>query len=263
MTSPSKTTTVNTSEPWDEAKPYYEQLYAKTMTALNQTNQQPFTGEFVAGPTTAQQQGAQSLITAAPGLGTGVDAIRGLAGDTISGNYLNPESNPYLSGAIDAAIRPVTENFQNVVLPGLTDAAISGGAYGGARHFLTGQGLASDYERNIGDIATNMAYGNYAAERDRQMAAPSLFGQANELAQAPGTTLLAAGSQQQDWLQSAIDNAYQKFLEQQKAPWYGLGEAAQILGTGGFSTTSGSTTGSTNILGQLLKGLLGGLSFFS
>src|SRR3990172_2283200 len=45
-----------------------------------------------------------------------------------SGDVMNLDSNPYLKGAVDAAVRPLSENFQRVVMPSVRGGAIQAGA---------------------------------------------------------------------------------------------------------------------------------------
>jgi hypothetical protein len=90
---------------------------------------------------------------------------------------LNPASNPYLAGAYAAAAEPITQNYQNVVLPGITTNAMTSGAYGGSRQGVA-QGMASnDYLRQLGNLASTM-YGNAYSQGTQQalQAGTSLLG---------------------------------------------------------------------------------------
>lgn len=102
-------------------------------------------------------------------------AGRGLLGQTISGNFLDPASNPFLAATIEAAQRPVIQAFQDVALPRLQ------GEFTAAGHRIQPQG-SSAFDRaaaiatrgltqQLGDISTNIAFGNYAQERQRQQEA--------------------------------------------------------------------------------------------
>src|SRR5882672_353142 len=59
-----------------------------------------------------------------------------------SGAVLNPSSNAALQQAIEGATRPIVENFQNTVLPGISQDAVASGGFGGTRQGIA-EGLAS------------------------------------------------------------------------------------------------------------------------
>lgn len=80
----------------------------------------------------------------------------------LSGDVMDVNTNPYLKGAIDAAVRPLTENFQSTVIPGLRTEAISAGALGDPKNKQAGQQAANSYMRQVGDTSAgfaNTAYG--------------------------------------------------------------------------------------------------------
>jgi uncharacterized membrane protein len=118
--------------------------------------------------------------------------------------------------------------------------------------------------RTMGDISSNIFFNNYANERQLQQGAPAMLGQGFELSMLPGQGLMATDQAQRQMSQMALDNARQKFMEVKQAPWYGLGEAAQILSQGGFSTVTGTQTGPNpnyvDPMTNFMKMALGGAS---
>jgi hypothetical protein len=76
--------------------------------------------------------------------------------DTISGRYLDPASNPYLSNTYDYAARQVTPRINSIFE--------AGGRYGSGMH----QGILG---QNLSDLANNIYGTNYQNERTRQFAA--------------------------------------------------------------------------------------------
>lgn len=292
--SPKNTTTTQKVEPWDSAKPYYERLYSQAEEAFNATDRKPYTGELYAGPNATQQQAldlykgaALNMIPlpAAPSYSEkaiGFDPTNKLAMDTITGMYLSPDSNPFIKSAVEASIRPVEQRLTRFVLPGLEDQSIAQGAFGGAGNGAA-KGLAtSDFTQQALDIASRMYDANYQRERQNQMLAPGLFGQAQGLQdQLDAATRMRwqdqvasammmnqqnvqqaqlldqAGSQQQSWSQAALDADLQRYNINQAAPWTGLGEWAQILNGGGFNSAGVTTRAPGGGAGSFLQGAAG------
>lgn len=261
---PKQTTQVTKQEPWDAAKPYYENMYKLAGEAVAATNKNPFKGDQIATDQKSGgmiDQGLDYLTANAGSLSTGANETRQLGLDTVNGKYLNPETNPFLKATADAAVGRVTQGLMEQALPAVRDQAIAQGAYGGARQDVQENTAIQTYSRDALDASNALYYQNYAAERNRQMAAPKLFDVANALSQAPGVEMLRIGDVRQQQQQKVLDNNKAKFMEQKQAPWYGLGEMAQILGTGGFrSTESTSTAPGQSSAGAWMQAGTGALS---
>lgn len=225
----------------------YGQLWDMGGQAVTQVNNNPFGGNFVAQAspmeTAALARGRDILGSGV--IGRGAEDYVNLLGSTIRGDYLRPESNPFLAGAIDLAQRSTMENFNNSVMPAISDRSIAQGAYGGARQDIQQNLAAQDAQRGMGDIAANLTFANYGAERARQLAAGSMLGGAYDLTMAPVTTGMSLGGAERQMGQLAIDNELARFGEQMAAPWRGLPEYAQVLGAGGFGANRGIARGNT------------------
>ena len=100
-----------------------------------------------------------------------VTAAQTLTKNTMAGDYLSPDKNPYLKSAMDAATRPMTEAFTQDVMPGIDAAFSSAGRYGSGLQANQQARAAEDYLQALGDAGSKMAYSNYADERGRQMTA--------------------------------------------------------------------------------------------
>lgn len=242
------TKTEDTSKaPGPMAAPYFPGLYEAGQKALNATNTNPFVGNFVAQPSEQTNASAQMLSDLANSgrLTQGVPDFMNMATKTAQGGYLDPSTNPYLAQAASSAIRPVTQQLQTSILPGIRDAAISSGAYGGARQDLQENQAVDNWSRTAGDLTNNMFYQNYADERNRQMQAGNLLGQGQTLLQAPAQVMGQSGNIFERMQQQQIDNALQQHKEQQTAPWYGLGELSNLLTAGGYFQGTGTSTSNT------------------
>ena len=126
---------------------------------------------------------AQNVIngntTATQALGSvaqGNDAASQYLKTVLGGKYLDPASNPYLSGAVDAASSDATRNFQTAVMPQLASQFSLAGRYGSGAQ---SQGI-SDATNNLAKQLSNTAAGiyntNYQNERGLQTGAASTLG---------------------------------------------------------------------------------------
>lgn len=259
MGSPKEQTVTSKTEPWKEAKPYFTDLYNKAQGAFDDTNRQVYGGDFFAGPNANQQAAVGGM--AGNQFGQGAAGLNTMADDLVSGKYLDPATNPFLQTNVNAAIGDVNRNYTQQILPGLGDAAIRSGAYGGSRQGMMEGLAAGEYTREAGDIAQQMYGANYNAERDRQLGAGSLYNQANALQLQQLEGLAGAGSQQQQWEQAALDEEYQKYQLEQQAPWIGIPELLSVLTGGSFQTTAstGPNPNYTNPM-QTIMGLMSGMA---
>lgn len=154
-------------------------------------------------------------------------------GNTASGAYLN--ANPYINAAIQAAQRPVTENFQTSVAPSIDAAASAAGRYGsGTMSGLYGQ-AQTKLAQGLGDISSNMMNANYARERAAQDQAAQQYGQLYNAGLGMGMT----GAQNAANIQNAAANQYfaGQRSAQDAANAYGGATLSGLSGlSGGFNT---------------------------
>jgi hypothetical protein len=154
-------------------------------------------------------------------------------GNTASGAYLN--SNPDINAAIQAAQRPVTENFQTSVAPSIDAAASSAGRYGsGTMSGLYGQ-AQTKLAQGLGDISSNMMNANYARERQAQDAAAQNYGQLYNAGLGLGMQGMGAAA----GIQNQAANQYfaGQNAAQQAANAYGGATQAGLTGlSSGFNT---------------------------
>lgn len=245
------------TKPWAEAEGYYKNLYKKAQQAFDLTNGQTFGGDLYAGPNQTQKDAIQGVKDAVPGMGTGVDDLRNLATSQLRGDWLNPETNPYIAQVAQAALNPVQQAFNQNKLA-VQDRAIMSGAYGGARQDLQENQLVDQFSKTAGDITNALYFNNYNAERDRMQNSGALLELANALALSGPTALAGAGAVEQGWDQAALDAALKKWLMDQAAPWSGMNEMASILSAGGFGTGTQTTQQASNPLLGILQGAMGG-----
>lgn len=231
------------SGPTPIAAPYFPELYNRARMAMESTNNNPFMGDYVAQDTPLAQTAMSELLTnAQTNIGRGSADYLRMAEQTAKGDFLRPDSNPFIQGVANAAIKPVTQTFSNTVLPGIKDASIAGGAYGGARQDLQENAASDALTKQIGDITSNIFYQNYANERQNQVNAPQMLEAGYNLTNARGQQMMSLADLQRQMQQRVLDNQLQQYQGRQAAPWYGLGEMGNILTQGGFNQASGTST---------------------
>lgn len=198
-------TTVQKSEPWEEQKPYLRDTFIRAEQIANKPLQY-YPGSTVV-PFSGQSQDALAAMEQRARSGSGLmNAGRDTMTSTARGDFLNPESNPYLKSTYDAAARPMVENYRAAVAPGVDAGATAAGRYGSGawnnEHARKEDGLA----RGLGDLSTSIYGGNYQAERGRQMQAAGMapeyaqadYGDAQMLGQVGAQREAQAGRELQD-----------------------------------------------------------------
>lgn len=99
---------------------------------------------------------------------------RGALESTIRGDFLSPDSNPFLRDTIAAAQRSVLERFNENEILERSGFANAGQRLSESSPFARARAIATrGLGNSLSDIATNLAGGNFQAERNRQLAAVS------------------------------------------------------------------------------------------
>ena len=222
---------------------------------------QLFPGSSIAGFDPLQLAGQQMTLNAAGSLLPQQLGRAENVSQFLAGPVLFPESNPALAAATEAAIRPLTQQFQNVTLPGIRHEAITAGGYGGTRQGIAegiaGRGLA----QKSGDIASTMASQAYGQGLDAMLKGLQFTPQLAQTSLVPGAATEAVGAQKQALTQAQLNEQVTKFVQEQILPFMAAQEVAALaFGIPGGSTT---TTGTgTQYVPQTspLQYLMGGLS---
>lgn len=240
------TTTQNT-DPWVGVQPHLSELFRDAAAkyqggAYNYLgNQSPFTQQAQA--LTAQRaMDPNSLI----------GRSQSMLGGTIAGNYLTPDSNPYLKASVEDALGLAGSSFAK--------------QYGGpAGQNLGNSGYQESLARGLGATATN-AYANaYGQERQNQLNASQL---APSMDFANLQALAGVGAQQEALQQQQFNapwenlQRYQSLISgqpggSQSSPYFTNPLAnAMGLGLGGMTLLNGM--GGYSGLGNSLFGAFGG-----
>jgi hypothetical protein len=220
---------------------------------------QPFGEQFTAGTSPLEFESlAQREAVARQLQGIG-NPLLNLGNFTAQGGFLDPSSNPFLGANIEAALRPITQEFTQSVLPQFNSQAIQSGAFGGssARDMAFNQ-MASGYGQQVLDIGTQIAFDNYQRERQLQQQAGQLLDQGGLLNQLTPELLAQVGLGQRELAQRPLDEALLQYQESINAPFRPLFPLASILQGGDIGSAFSTTVPTPSALSTGLVGALGG-----
>jgi len=108
----------------------------------------------------------------------------------------NAMNNPYLQTAMGSAIRPLTQNYQENVLSGITDQAAGAGQMGSSRQGIAEGIAARGYMDQVGDITGRMASQNYSDAMQRMQSAIGQSQGVANLGMMPATLMEGLGNAQ-------------------------------------------------------------------
>ena len=271
-------TTTQTSSVDPALLPYLTQGLQRAQ-SLFLTGQQPefFPGQTYVSPSAAttesiaqQEQLARQQSPVLQQAQQAYQASLGQVGQTAAGGFLN--ANPYQQAMMEAATRPLTQQFSQAVLPGISSLYSRSGRLGsGSMERALGTATEA-YGRSLGDITSNIAGSQYQQERGLQQqaqlaqaqlagAAPSFYGQQF----LPSQTLAQVGAQQEAISAQPLQEQLARYQFGQQLPYQQLqGYLSSVYGTPlgsyGTQTTNAPTyqNRGAGVLGGAIAGGLGG-----
>jgi hypothetical protein len=273
-------TTTQTSSVDPALLPYLTQGLQRAQ-SLFLTGQQPefFPGQTYVSPSAATTESiAQQEAIArqqSPVLQQAQQAYTsslGQVGQTAAGGFLN--ANPYQQAMMEAATRPLTQQFSQSVLPGISSLYSRSGRLGsGAMERALGTATEA-YGRSLGDITANIAGTQYQQERGLQQQAQMQQAQLAGLAPQfygqqflPSQTLAQVGAQQEAIAAQPLQEQLARYQFGQQLPYQQLqGYLSSVYGTplGSYGTqTTNAPTYQNRGAGILGGGLAGGLGGYA
>jgi hypothetical protein len=155
-----------------------------------------------AGPTAdfgnraaALGQGYGSTIADYANQATGGNLGLSQLGDVAGGKFTDAGSNPYLRDMVNAALRPVSENYQTSTAPTLDARFSAGGRYGSGAADQAAGSARDAFARNLGEISTGMYGKEYQFERGQQDTAAQQYDAARRAGLGLGITGNTAASE--------------------------------------------------------------------
>jgi hypothetical protein len=153
--------------------------------------------------------------------------MRGLQ-ETATGGFL--QGSPYRDQLIEAATRPITQQFTEQVMPGIQSTFSQAGRLGsGAQAAVTGRATEA-FGRAVGDVTSQIAAQDYARERAFQeqaqrdvINAAGQFGDVFTSFLAPAQTLAQVGAQREAIAGQPLQESIRRFEYAQQLPYQQLG----------------------------------------
>ena len=178
-------------------------------------------------------------------------------------NNLSPDANPYLNATIGAAVRPLQQQFQETVLPGIRGGAISAGQLGGSRQGVAEGIAAGRFGDAIGDVTSGIAGQNFQAGQDRMLSAINSSPTTAAALLGPAGTLSTIGGQQYGLEAAQNEEAYNRAIQKQLAPYLAAKDVIGLASGLGSGTSTTTTPGSPGVIGGALGGAATGASIGS
>lgn len=222
---------------------------------------QRYNNSTVAGFTPEQVQG-QNMALGAVGAQNDLAANAAKANNFYtSGSVWDPAYNPNLQGAVDAAVRPITQQLTESQLPAIRGEAVTTGNFGGSRQGIA-EGLASGRaSQAIGDTASKLVQNQYQTNVDAQLKAMGLLPTVQGAQTQGAVTTSGVGDVRQAREQAVLNEDVNNFNYDQLAPFLQSKEIMSLLqGLPGGSTVSTGNTPKANPATSALGGAAAGAS---
>lgn len=215
---------------------------------------QRYQGNTVAGFDPSQTQGQGMALDTAGGTMQNLADAGAATSNQLMSSPWDPNNNAMLKGAVDAAVRPVTEQYQQVVRPALRDDFQSAGqAFGGSRRNIAEGNAANSYMRNVGDTSAKVVNDNYSTNIGAMTKALGLLPQTQQASLAPSLTTSGVGDVRQAMDQAQLDAKVSGYNYDQLAPFLQSKEIMSLLAglPGGSVTSTGNNPTPNKALGAL------------
>ena len=248
-------------EPWEAAKDHIERLYNFANTAYDDTDKNPYPGEFHAGENEFDLLARDQIVYAAEQMNDDALRTRTLGRKTLAGEFLEPSTNPILQASINAAVERAESALLEDVIPQVLDIAVKSGAYSGTATDIIIDRALEGFSRETLRATTGIYYENYTRERGMQPQGVELLKVAEVMEFERAKLHMSNADILRQLEQIELDNALQHFEDELKSHWRGQQEYMSIMTGGGFhADTSSDPSKKKNIVGSALQGAVGGAS---
>jgi hypothetical protein len=216
---------------WGGQQKYLKDLYKRAQSEVANQPMEYYQGQTVAGRDPASLAYEQDALQYAGAGNAGLNQAGAYNSDVLSGQYLDPASNPHLRGTFDAASRAVTDNYRDAVLPQLQSRFALAGQ-GASGNFAGAYGRANQaLGTSLSELGSSIYGGNYQAERGRMEAARN-FSPTFAADQMDRLDIQrGVGAQREGYQQELINDLIARFDFAQNEPGLRLSRYAGLLGS--------------------------------
>lgn len=220
---------------------------------ISENTPQLYPNSSIAGFDPLQLAGQQGVLDAAGNIAGAAQSGANANQFLTSGAVLDPNRNPGLQGAVRAATRPLTREFETSVLPGIRQDFITAGGYGGSRQGIA-EGLATQgYFDALGDTAARVVNPAYQAGLSAFTQGIQNIPTVQEGFLTAPQAVEAVGSQRRTLSQQQLSEEAQRYLSEQILPFSVAQDiAALAFGIGGGQSTTRSQGAGTDPLSAIL-----------
>ncbi len=219
----------SSTKPWEGQQQYLRDLYSRAEGLFGGSPYQYAGGQTVAGFDPASQRAFHNVEQRAT-MGSPLNqAAQGHAQSTIEGQYLDPDSNPWLARTGETAARGMTRNYYGAV-NALGSQMEASGRTGSGAHATGANVNDENFATGLGDMYANLYGGAYDQERGRMMGATQMAPALAETDYRDQTALRNVGQQREQQSQRTLDDLLARFNFQQYEPSQRLAEFAGFLG---------------------------------
>jgi hypothetical protein len=243
-TNTTSTTQVQNFGPAEQANRDALQTEAKRIYEATRGQFATYPGAQIAGPSAATQNAEAGMMNLARDVGgTVVPNIQGAMNYNLNAAR-DVQNNPFLAGAMEAALRPMGEQFSQAggTLSGIRSGSMDAGQYGGSRQGIA-EGIAMrGLANSMGDVVSKMGSDAYGKGLDASVKAVASAPMAMSAMAVPTSWESAVGAQQDMRAQQALNREADVTQWGMNADWIPLRNYANMIYGGG---SSGGTTTST------------------
>jgi hypothetical protein len=225
-------TTATSTDPLGSREQYLNEVLGRAR-ELFLTGDQPtaFPGRTFVPPSAETLQSLEQQTTLAGSMAPMLEQARqaymsslGSLQDTARGDFL--QGSPFRDAMVTAATRPLTQQFSEQVLPGISSQFSAAGRFGSGA-MERAQGRATEgFGRALGDVTAGIVAQDYGRERQFQEAAMrdvgTLAGRAPQFFAAsflPATALSQVGAQREAILGQPLQEEMARFQFEQQLPF--------------------------------------------
>lgn len=227
-------TITNTQAPWGPQQAPLKYGWEQARNLYNTGGPQYYPSSTVTpfGSTTtaALSQYAQLAGAGNPISGPAQNMLAG----TLQGDYLSPQSNPYLQAMSDAANRQTTRQYSQAVAPGIGAQFDSAGRYGSDLYQNQMDQSRDTLARSLGETNAQLYGQAYENERVRQMQGLDMAPQTAQLGYFDASQLLNVGELRDAKAQQELADEVQRYQFGQERPYDALSRFMGTVGGGNY-----------------------------